>query len=34
MGEGKERLYNSFLLFPEDLANFQKNLSEAVGFLG
>lgn len=34
MGEGKDRLYNSFLLFPEDLTNFQKNLSEAVGFLG
>lgn len=33
MGEGKDRLYNSFLLFPEDLANFQKNLEETTVFL-
>ena len=30
MGEGKDRKYNSFVLFPEDLAEFQKNLKEAV----
>ena len=33
MGEGKDRIYNSFLLFPEDLGDFQKNLQETAGFL-
>lgn len=33
MGEGKDRIYNSFLLFPEDLGDFQKNLQEIAGFL-
>ena len=33
MGEGKERIYNSFVLFPEDLEGFQKNLQETAGFL-
>jgi len=34
MGEGQKRAYNSFLLFPEDLADFQSNLKEAAGSLG
>lgn len=34
MGEGKERIYNSFILFPEDLEGFQKNLSEITGHIG
>ena len=33
MGEGKDRIYNSFVLFPEDLEGFQKNLQETAGFL-
>ena len=33
MGEGKDRIYNSFVLFPEDIENFQKNLSEVTGYL-
>ncbi len=33
MGEGKDRIYNSFLLFPEDVANFEQNLKEMAGFL-
>ncbi|MBI4097392.1 MAG: DUF3276 family protein [Candidatus Levybacteria bacterium] len=33
LGEGKERRYNSFILFPEDVESFQKNLKEAAGFL-
>ena len=33
MGEGKERIYNSFFLFPEDVAGFQQNLSEVAGYL-
>ena len=32
-GEGKERKYNSFILFAQDLADFQKNLKEAAGSL-
>lgn len=32
-GEGKERKYNSFILFPEDIENFQKSLKEAAGSL-
>ena len=28
--EGKPRLYNSFVLFPENLSGFQKNLNEVV----
>ena len=30
MGEGKDRVYNSFVLFPDELADFKKNLEEAV----
>ncbi len=33
MGEGKERVYNSFFLFPEELEQFQDSLNEAVGSL-
>ena len=33
MGEGKDRVYNSFILWPQDVENFQKNLSETAGFL-
>ena len=32
-GEGKERTYNSFMLSPEDLEGFKKNLSEVAGYL-
>jgi hypothetical protein len=30
LGEGKERKYNSFILFPDDLESFQKSLTEAA----
>jgi hypothetical protein len=30
LGEGKERKYNSFILFPDDVESFQKSLTEAV----
>lgn len=30
LGEGKERQYNSFILFPDDLESFQKSLAEAA----
>ncbi len=30
MGEEKDRLYNSFLLFPEDVEGFTNSLKEAV----
>jgi hypothetical protein len=33
MGEGKDRIYNSLVLFPENLGEFQKNLGEAASFL-
>lgn len=33
LGEGKDRIYNSFILWPQDVENFQKNLSEVVGYL-
>ncbi len=32
-GEGKERKYNSFLLFPDQVAPFQQRLNESLGFL-
>lgn len=32
-GEGKERKYNSFILFPEEVESFQQNLKEAVSAL-
>lgn len=28
MGEGQERIYNSFLLFPEDIKGFLKNFKD------
>lgn len=34
MGEGKDRVYNSFLLFPDNIENFQKNLADAANYLG
>lgn len=34
MGEGKDRVYNSFLLFPDNIKDFQKNLSEMANALG
>jgi len=33
-GEGKERRYNSFLMFPESLVDFQQRLTEIREFLG
>jgi len=32
-GEAKERKYNSFILFPEDVESFQQNLKEAANSL-
>lgn len=32
-GEGKDRTYNSFVLFPEDVEGFQKNLSQVTEYL-
>lgn len=32
-GEGKNRTYNSLILFPEDVEGFQQNLSEVAGYL-
>lgn len=32
-GEGKERRYNSFLLFPEQVVDFQQRLTEISTFL-
>lgn len=34
VAEGQPRIYNSFILFPENMADFQKSLSEAVTSLG
>lgn len=31
--EGKDRIVNSFILFPGDVEGFRKNLEEAAGFL-
>ncbi len=33
MGEGKDRVYNSFLLFPEDVTAFEQNLKEMADSL-
>lgn len=33
MGEGKDRVYNSFLLYPESVVEFQKALNDAAGLL-
>ena len=32
-GEGKDRIRNSVVLFPEDLSDFQKSLKEMAPFL-
>jgi len=32
-GEGKERRYNSFLIFPENLVDFQQRLTEVSKIL-
>ena len=32
-GDGKDRTYNSMILFQEDVDGFQKNLSEVAGYL-
>lgn len=32
-GEGKERRYNSFLLFPENVVDFQQRLTEISNYL-
>jgi hypothetical protein len=32
-GEGKERKYNSFLLFPEQVESFAQKLTESMGYL-
>lgn len=32
-GEGKDRRYNSFLLFPENIVDFQQRLTEVSDFL-
>lgn len=31
--EGKDRIRNSVVLFPEDVQDFQKNLKDAIGYL-
>ena len=33
-GEGKDRKYNSFVLFPENMQEFQKTLKQAIVNLG
>ena len=33
-GEGKERRYNSFLMFPEQVVDFQQRLEEISNHLG
>jgi hypothetical protein len=33
MGEGADRKYNSFLLFPEDIDGFKKSFEEMAGSL-
>lgn len=33
LGEGQERKRNSFVLFPEDVLNFQQRFEEIKGFL-
>lgn len=32
-GEGKERKYNSFLLWPENIVDFQQRLAESQTFM-
>ena len=31
--DGKDRIYNSFILFPDTLQEFQRTLGEVAGFL-
>lgn len=31
--DGKDRIRNSVVLFPEDIQDFQKNLKEMIGYL-
>lgn len=31
--EGKDRIRNSFVIFPEDIQDFTKNLKEMTGYL-
>ncbi|MDO8261210.1 MAG: DUF3276 family protein [Candidatus Magasanikbacteria bacterium] len=31
--EGKDRIRNSFVLFPEEITEFEKNLNEMIGYL-
>ncbi len=33
MGEGEKRMYNSFILFPENVTDFAKTLEEVRAFL-
>jgi len=33
VGEGKERIRNSFVLFAEDVGDFQKSLKEIISYL-
>ena len=33
MGDGKDRVRNSVVLFPEDIQDFSKNLKEVAGYL-
>lgn len=33
VGEGKDRIRSSFVLFPEDMADFQTNLKDAAAYL-
>ena len=33
MGEGKDRVRNSVVLFPENIEGFQKGLKEIIGYL-
>ena len=32
--EGKDRIRNSVVIFPEDIQDFQNNFNEMIGFLG
>ena len=32
-GEGKDRIRNSVVIFPENIQDFQKNLKDMIGYL-
>lgn len=34
LGEGQDRKRNTFVLFPEDVLNFQQRVEEIAGYLG